>query len=128
VEQPKSPSDASAQGLQQVNNRIESGADPRAHAGISANRSNELLGVSDGERLESGAARAASGAHPELEAVGVLHGADDPLGGGHVTVSSTRRIRLRKMGLSVSGKRNKAAVYLSKNNGEYPCSRESFER
>jgi phage I-like protein len=72
-----------AQGRQQVNNRIESGADPRAHAGISANRSNELLGVSDGERLESGAARAASVAHPELEAVGVLHGAENRQGEGN---------------------------------------------
>jgi hypothetical protein len=56
---------------------------PRAHAGISAIRSNELLGVSDGERLESRAARAASGAHPELEAVGVLHGAKNRRGKGN---------------------------------------------
>jgi hypothetical protein len=72
-----------AQGPQQVNNRIESGADPRAHAGISENRSNKLMGVSDGERLESRAARAASGAHPELEAVGVLHGAENRRGKGN---------------------------------------------
>jgi hypothetical protein len=72
-----------AQGPQQVNNQIGSEAAPRAHAEISANRSNELLGVSDGERLESRAARAASGAHPELEAVGVLHGAEDRRGEGN---------------------------------------------
>ena len=35
-----------AQGPQQVYNRIESGTDPRAHAGISADGSNELFGVS----------------------------------------------------------------------------------
>jgi hypothetical protein len=72
-----------AQGPQQVNNQIGSGADPRAHAGISANRSNGVLGVSDGKRLESRAARAASGAHPKLGAVEVLHGAEDRRGEGN---------------------------------------------
>jgi hypothetical protein len=66
-----------AQGPQQVNNQIGSGAAPRAHVGISANRSNELLGVSNGERLESRTTRAASGANSELEAVEVLYGAEN---------------------------------------------------
>lgn len=63
-----------AQGPQQVNNQIA--AEPRAPAEISENRTNELLEMSHGERLDTGKAGATGGAHQELEAVEKLDGAE----------------------------------------------------
>jgi hypothetical protein len=60
-----------AHGLQQVNNGTMNGG-PLAHEGISSIQSNEQLGVSDGERLDTGAQSAASAANQELVPVGKI--------------------------------------------------------
>src|SRR6202041_2450779 len=54
-----------ANGPQQVNNGVTT--QPRPHAGISTNPSNELLELSHEQRLDTGTAGAAGGAHPQLE-------------------------------------------------------------
>jgi hypothetical protein len=64
-----------AQGPQQVNNGLTTAH--RAPAGISENPSNELLEVCHGERLDIGAAGAASGANQELATMGALDGTED---------------------------------------------------
>lgn len=67
-----------AHGPQQVNNGPGASADqPHARAGISADRSNELLETSDVKRLDAGAASAPGSAHPQLEAVGAINRAPD---------------------------------------------------
>jgi hypothetical protein len=66
-----------AHGLQQVNNGNVPAAGPRAHAEKSANPSNELLECNDGERVDSRATGAASGANQELATVGALDGSKD---------------------------------------------------
>ena len=63
-------------GQQQVNNGsapepVRAGAS--AHAAISQTDKTELLEASDGERMDAGEARAASGAYPHMEAVGSVH-------------------------------------------------------
>lgn len=61
-----------AHGPQQVNNGGATGrADARA--GDSERAKKELLGVSDGERLDAGTAGTAGGSNPALEAVGTVH-------------------------------------------------------
>ena len=55
-----------ANGPQQVNNGMPSGRVPLAHAGIPANQSNELLGLSHDQRLDTGATGAAVGADHQL--------------------------------------------------------------
>ena len=57
-----------ANGPQQVNN----GRVPPARAGIPADPSNELLGLSHEQRLDAGATSAAGGADYRLETVGAL--------------------------------------------------------
>jgi hypothetical protein len=59
-------------GQQQVNNGVQVEA-PRAHAANQSTEKTELLEVSDGERLDAGTARTASGADPHLETVGASH-------------------------------------------------------
>ena len=57
-------------GQQQVNNGVPA---PAAPAAIPATEKTELLEASDGERLDTRAAGAASGANPRLETVGAVH-------------------------------------------------------
>jgi hypothetical protein len=64
-----------ATGPQQVNNGVATQAPPRA--GIPANQSNELLGLSHGQRLDIRTAGAAGGAHPQLETVGAVVRTED---------------------------------------------------
>ena len=68
-----------AHGPQQVNNGVQEGGALHAPARTenSANQSNELLEASNGERLDTGTASAASGAYSQLETVGVLHRPQD---------------------------------------------------
>lgn len=61
-----------AHGPQQVNNGNAPGCSD-ARAGNSDPVTNELLGVSDGERLDSGTPDTASGSNPALEALGTVH-------------------------------------------------------
>jgi hypothetical protein len=63
-----------ANGPQQVNNCA---TQTPPHAGISANPSNELLGLSHEQRLDIRTAGAASGAHRQLETVGAVVRTDD---------------------------------------------------
>jgi hypothetical protein len=60
-----------ANGPQQVNNGGRA-AEPLSPAGISANQSNELLGLSYEQRLDTRTAGAPGGAHPQLETVGAV--------------------------------------------------------
>jgi hypothetical protein len=60
-----------ANGPQQVNNGGRA-AEPFSRAGISANQSNELLGLSYEQRLDTRTAGAPGGAHPQLETVGAV--------------------------------------------------------
>ena len=69
-----------AHGLQQVNNGAapkrnqRSGPFPALHAREqSGNTSSELFGITDGERLDSGAQGAAGFANPRLATVGALN-------------------------------------------------------
>lgn len=66
-----------ANGPQQVNNGMPADRAPVARAGISADPSNELLGVSHDERLDIGTAGAAGGADRQLETVGAFHRSQD---------------------------------------------------
>ena len=63
-----------AHGPQQVNNATAAG-ESLAHAGNNIKPSNELLGVSDGERLDISAQSATSAANQELAPVGKIDGA-----------------------------------------------------
>ena len=63
-----------AHGPQQVNNGVPPA---RARAGNSADPSNELLGLSHEQRLDTGAASAAGGADRQLETVGSLQRTED---------------------------------------------------
>jgi hypothetical protein len=59
---------------------LRSRADPTQtppHAGISANQSNELLGLSHEQRLDIRTAGAAGGTHPRLETVGAVLRTED---------------------------------------------------
>jgi hypothetical protein len=67
-----------ANGPQQVNNGVAT--EPLPHAGISANRSNELLELSHEQRLDIRTAGSAGGAHPELETVGAVVRTEDRAG------------------------------------------------
>lgn len=62
-----------AHGPQQVNNGEPGAVRADARAGNSEPAKNELLGVSDGERLDTGTAGTAGGSNPALEAVGTVH-------------------------------------------------------
>ena len=64
-----------ANGPQQVNNGVPTQRPP--HAGISANQSNELLELSDEQRLDTRTADAAGGAHRQLETVGAVVRTED---------------------------------------------------
>jgi hypothetical protein len=64
-----------ANGPQQVNNGVTTQSPP--HAEISANPSNELLGLSHEQRLDIRTAGAASGAHRQLETVGAVVRTED---------------------------------------------------
>jgi hypothetical protein len=62
-------------GPQQVNNGVPTQRPP--HAGIPANQSNELLGLSHEQRLDIRTAGAAGGTHPQLETVGAVVRTED---------------------------------------------------
>jgi hypothetical protein len=64
-----------ANGPQQVNNGVTTQSPP--HAEISANPSNELLGLSHDQRLDTGTAGSAGGAHSRLETVGAVVRTED---------------------------------------------------
>jgi hypothetical protein len=64
-----------ANGPQQVNNGVAT--EPSPHAGISANSSNELLGLSYEQRLDTRTTGAPGGAHPQLETVGAVVRTED---------------------------------------------------
>ena len=66
-----------ANGPQQVNNGVASGRAPPARAGNSAGPSNELLGLSHDQRLDTGATGAAGGADCQLETMGALQRSED---------------------------------------------------
>ena len=87
VKYPKAPTFVRQQNVayqQQVNNGNAAGdsrTSTRTHAhGKTENQSNELLGASDGERLDSRAAGTAGGDDSHLEAVGAINGAKDKRG------------------------------------------------
>ncbi len=65
-----------AHGPQQVNNDVRGPERADVRAGDSESAQNELLGVSDGERLDSGTAGAAGGSNPALETLESIHRAD----------------------------------------------------
>jgi hypothetical protein len=64
---------------QQINNHMSGRSEPlaRAHARDPVRPTNELLGACDGERLDTGAAAAAIGTDPHLEAVGAINRPED---------------------------------------------------
>ena len=62
-------------GARERNNGVAT--QPPSHAGISANPSNELLGLSHEQRLDIRTAGAASGAHRQLETVGAVVRTED---------------------------------------------------
>ena len=64
-----------AHGPQQVNNGVSGPARAGARAGEMAIAKTELLGVSDGERLDTGAASSPGRSDPALETVGTIDGA-----------------------------------------------------
>lgn len=62
-----------AHGPQQVNNGVSATGRADTRAGNSEPAKNELLGVSDGERLDTGTAGTTGGSNPALEAVATVH-------------------------------------------------------
>lgn len=62
-----------AHGPQQVNNGVSATGRADTRAGNSEPAKNELLGASDGERLDTGTAGTTGGSNPALEAVATVH-------------------------------------------------------
>lgn len=69
-----------AHGPQQVNNGVSGPDRARARAGETESAKTELLGASDGERLDTGTASAPGRSNPALEAVGQIDGAENSRG------------------------------------------------
>lgn len=65
-----------ANGPQQVNNGVPAPGPP-SRAEIPANPSNEVLGLNHEQRLDTGTAGAAGGAHSRLETVGAVERSED---------------------------------------------------
>ena len=66
-----------ANGPQQVNNGLPARSVPVARAGISTNQPNELLGVTNDARLDTGTTGTAGGAGSQLATVGAVQRSED---------------------------------------------------